>query len=94
MKALSVHPEPAHAILAGKKTREYRKWATSYRGPLVIHSTKPDGFLLCLVDLVDCMPRRNGGFAWVLVNVRPLKRVKAKGQLGLWNVKDSLVQLA
>jgi len=38
MKALSVHQPYAHLIVRGDKDVENRSWATSYRGPLLIHA--------------------------------------------------------
>lgn len=46
MKALSIHPSWAWAIIHGGKDVENRKWKTDFRGTLLIHSTntlkKPD----------------------------------------------------
>lgn len=68
MKSLSVKQPWANWIANGRKTIETRRWATSYRGPLLICSSKefdhdtavderaalyPLGFALCIVDLVD-----------------------------------------
>jgi len=39
MKALSVRPEWAHAIMFLGKTTENRSWATKYRGRLLIHAS-------------------------------------------------------
>jgi ASCH domain-containing protein len=38
MKALTIHQPWAWAILNCGKTVENRSWATSYRGPLLIHA--------------------------------------------------------
>ena len=62
MKALSIHPVPACAILAGQKTVEVRTWATKYRGDLLICSTQHKikdtipGHALCVVTLEDVVP--------------------------------------
>lgn len=63
MKALSLHQPWASLIAQGKKTIETRRWATSYRGPLLICSSGrpvidglPAGKALCVVDLVGCRP--------------------------------------
>ena len=59
-KALSVNQPWANLIASGEKTIETRKWATEYRGPVLIVSTKkppepgPAGCAVALVDLVDC----------------------------------------
>ena len=39
MKALSIHPYYAMAIVAGQKSIEVRTWKTDYRGDLLICST-------------------------------------------------------
>ncbi|WP_029318848.1 ASCH domain-containing protein [Butyrivibrio sp. AE3004] len=39
MKALSVHPYYAMAIISGRKTIEIRSWDTAYRGDILICST-------------------------------------------------------
>lgn len=69
MKALSIRQPWAWLIIAGIKPIENRKWATPYRGPLLIHAaTKHEwhpvyqkrdpelfayGALIGIVDLVD-----------------------------------------
>ena len=61
MKCLSVRQPWASMIACGKKTIETRTWKTSYRGDLLICSTKkpiietlPLGVSLCVVDLYNC----------------------------------------
>ena len=61
MKALSVKQPWANLIAIGEKTIETRTWATQYRGPLLIVSSKtpriaPAGYALALVELVECRP--------------------------------------
>jgi hypothetical protein len=61
--ALSVKQPWASLIASGKKTIETRTWATTYRGPLLIVSSKkpdipPAGCALALVRLVGCWPMR------------------------------------
>jgi len=61
MKALSIKQPWANLIAAGEKTIETRTWATDYRGPILIVSSKtpkiePAGFALAIADLVDCRP--------------------------------------
>lgn len=62
MKALSIHPYYAAAIVSGQKTIEVRTWSTEYRGDLVIcstnkkyHGTVP-GCALGVVNLYDIVP--------------------------------------
>lgn len=61
MKAISLHQPWADMIAQGSKTIETRTWWTSYRGALLIVSTKkPDlpghlcGYALCIVNLINC----------------------------------------
>lgn len=49
MKALSIWQPWASAIVTGAKTIETRSWATSYRGPLLIHAGKNRLHLHCIV---------------------------------------------
>jgi hypothetical protein len=63
MKALSVKQPAANKIASGEKTIEVRPWPTSFRGPILIVSSKkpniePAGCALAVVDLVDCKPMR------------------------------------
>ena len=62
MKALSIHPYYAMAIVAGQKTVECRSWSTDYRGDILIcstakkyHGTIP-GHALGVVSLEDVVP--------------------------------------
>lgn len=62
MKALSVHPYYAMAIVAGQKSIECRSWSTDYRGDILIcstakkyHGTIP-GHALGVVTLEDVRP--------------------------------------
>jgi len=61
MRAISLHQPWASMIARGDKTIETRYWATSYRGDLLICSTKkpeypglPLGKALCIVQLMNC----------------------------------------
>ena len=70
MKALSVKQPYASMIAEGHKTKETRTWSTSYRGPLLIVSSKtrdksfgkrecqnlPYGKAVAIAILVDCRP--------------------------------------
>ncbi len=61
MKAISVKQPWANMIASGQKTIETRVWATDYRGPILIVSSKspnisPAGCALAVADLVDCRP--------------------------------------
>jgi len=59
MKALSVKQPWANMIASGQKTIETRKWPTSYRGELLIVSSRkpqiePAGYGIAVVSVVDC----------------------------------------
>ena len=62
MKALSVHPYYAQAIVTGEKYIEVRTWKTDYRGDIVICSTAKKykgtvpGHALGVVKLIDIVP--------------------------------------
>jgi hypothetical protein len=61
MKAISLKQPWANLVASGKKTIETRKWATKYRGDLVVCSSKspkiePFGRALCVVELYDVRP--------------------------------------
>lgn len=63
MKALSIKQPWANLIASGEKTIETRLWATDYRGPLLIVSSKtpkiePAGYALAIAEVVDCHPMR------------------------------------
>lgn len=67
--------------------------------------TAPCGVVVCVVDVADCIAgkaahaSRTGGldptgqYCWVLANARPVRPVKAKGQLGIWDWTRRLVGL-
>lgn len=63
MKALSVKPLWATAILQEVKTVEWRSWSTDYRGPLLICASSSPWYAgsickhaLCIVELIDVAP--------------------------------------
>lgn len=60
-KAICLKQPWANLVASGKKTLETRKWATKYRGDLVICSSQnpkiePYGKALCIVELYDVKP--------------------------------------
>ena len=89
IKAISIKDPHATNILKGKKTKEYRKWQTPYRGPLLVccaASPKTDnaGKALCIVNLSDI--KKFGTFyEWVLTDLQPIKPIPIKGSLGLFS---------
>lgn len=59
LKALSLKQPWANMIASGEKTIETRRWPTTYRGPLLIVSSKtpnipPAGCAVAVATLVDC----------------------------------------
>lgn len=90
MKALTVKQPWATLIMQGIKDREYRSWATPYRGRLAIHAGQAldlDGYEQigrlpgrdatgALLGTVMLMDVRPhaGGYAWVLADPQPLPR--------------------
>lgn len=108
MKALSIRPDAALDIMLGKKVEEYRTWQTSYRGDLLIcntakkiHGTVP-GYALCVVKIYDIIKRTgdNGSYyAWKIASFHKggsywIEPIPIKGQLGLFEVDDSLIHPA
>lgn len=97
MKALSIHPEPALAIIKGQKTEEYRTWQTNYRGNLLICSTAKktkggiSGQALGIVTLQEINRLADGTYAWQLSELQWIKPFPNKGRLSLYEVADDLV---
>jgi len=73
-------------------------------GPEYFHPevTKITGKALCVAEIVDCVPlekkheekafcRAYDGYAWMLENIRPIAPFPVKGQLGLFNVPEEIV---
>jgi hypothetical protein len=86
MKAVSIKRPFAEAIMAGKKTVEFRSWRVRHRGLLVIHASGPGGALLGTVEVTDCVGSP-GDWEWNLRNPRPFAvPVPCKGRLMLWNL--------
>jgi len=61
VKALSIKQSWANLIAEGEKTIETRKWATDYRGSILIVSSRSPkidlaGFALAIADVVYCRP--------------------------------------
>jgi hypothetical protein len=102
MKAISIRSPWWEKIVSGEKTIETRTWQTKYRGPLLIHASKPKGAIVGAAYLRDCRPmterdeyeaccklypRAN---AWVLSDAIPFVGVahdmKIPGRLGFFDV--------
>lgn len=91
-RAVACHNPHAIRIALGLKRIETRVWSTRYRGPLLVCSTVrpkiyPNGYALCVVDLVECrrMVKADEPLAWVelydahswvLENIRPIAPFK------------------
>ena len=80
MKALSVKPLWATAILQEVKRIEWRSWSTDYRGPLLICASSGPWYAgsickhaLCVVDLVDVVPFEEEHLYWAIVDEMPEK---------------------
>jgi ASCH domain-containing protein len=61
LKALSLKQPWANLIACGKKTIETRRWATDFRGEILIVSSKlpkiePAGCAVAVARLVECRP--------------------------------------
>lgn len=79
--------QPDHYAMAGRQPRDF-----------------PLGCMICVAELVDCrlMTRddeeaarcmwESGRWAWILKHVRSVKQVPIKGQLGLYDVADELIE--
>lgn len=102
MKALSIRGDYAMDIFYGTKTVEYRSWSTHYRGDLLICNTAKKvpgsypGHACCVVKLVNVTKYGNKDFGWQLAPFIAggsywIKPFPVKGQLGLFNVADSLI---
>jgi len=81
MKALSVKPLWATAILMRYKTVECRTWQTDHRGPLLICASSDPWWAgtmckhaLCMVDLVDVVPFTEEHLAPALMDEMPEKQ--------------------
>ncbi|MGM0175706.1 ASCH domain-containing protein [Enterococcus sp. DIV0800] len=98
MKAISIRPDYAWDILTENKKFEYRTWDTKHRGDLLICATarKIPKFIskhaIAVVSLTDVKKLSDGTYAWKLENVRCIKPFHVKGQQGLFNVNDSLIE--
>jgi hypothetical protein len=76
MKAISLKEPWASMIMRGEKTIETRKWATSYRGDILIcASQKPktenSGYALCIATIVDVKPMTKEDEKGACANVYP-----------------------
>jgi len=75
-KAISLKQPWANLVAQGKKTIETRKWATAYRGDLVICSSKnpkiePAGYALCIVELYHIEPMKKSHEKKACIKVYP-----------------------
>lgn len=92
MKALSVKQPWASLLVSGQKTIECRTWKTSYRGPLLICSSKgdwpmdnegnfcPGGMALGVIELLDVrrMKKEDIWPAWLPQN-EEIEKAALKG---------------
>lgn len=76
IKAISLKQPWASLVASGKKTIETRKWITTYRGDLVICSSKkpsiePAGCALCVVELYKIEPMKKSHEKKACIKVYP-----------------------
>ena len=80
MKALSIHPYYAMAILCRNKTVEVRSWKTEYRGDILICSTAKKykdtipGHALCVATLTGIEPMQEKHIKEALMDPSHLKQ--------------------
>lgn len=99
MRALSIHWQHCQAILAGKKKQEYRSWRLSLGDLLICSTASTDptgsGRTIAIVKVAsidaDNRPDSDGGYAWRLTDIRPVKLVGIKGAQGIYHVQDALI---
>ena len=97
MKALSIKPTPALAIITGEKLQEFRTWQTEYRGDLLICATAKKtrgaiaGHALGVVTLTMIEHLSAGNYAWHLENIRLIQPFPVKGKLSLYEVADEQI---
>lgn len=75
-KAISLKQPWANLVAQGKKTIETRKWATIYRGDLIICSSKnpkiePAGYALCVAELYHIEPMKKSHEKKACIKVYP-----------------------
>lgn len=61
MKIITIRQPWAYLIVNGSKDIENRTWATSYRGPVLIHASLSVNRALCLKHRLDPDELRKGG---------------------------------
>jgi len=76
LKAISLKQPWASLVARGMKTIETRKWTTSYRGDLVICSSKkpkiePAGYALCIAELYHIEPMKKSHEKKACIKVYP-----------------------
>jgi len=92
VRCLTVREPYASEIIFGGKDVENRSKRTSYRGPLVIHASQPDGCIVGIVQLIDCIPNSKSKWAqpgfwhWILEKpVALLPPIPMGGALGIYS---------
>jgi ASCH domain len=61
VKIITIRQPWAHLIVNGSKNIENRTWATSYRGPVLIHASLNVNRVLCLKYRIDPDTLQRGG---------------------------------
>jgi len=101
MKALTLKPEFAEAVIYGPKRIENRSWGANVRGDIAIHRGGKNGAILGVVEVIEVLSpeealqkfpnqRENifGPLCWVLDNVRKVDPILCGGRLSLWTLSD------
>ena len=83
-----IYPEYVIQILEGRKTVEYRTWATKYRGDFFVGCTatkETRGFLAAVVSLDDVtFNEKEDVYEWHISNVRAIKPLPINGRQRLF----------
>ena len=99
MKAITLKPEHAGAVLRGKKRIENRSWGGNVRGVIAIHRGGPGGGIVATAEVIDVIspeqalrrypdqrPYICGPLCWILDHVRRVGPFPCRGRLSLWTV--------
>jgi hypothetical protein len=99
MRALTLKPEYAEEIAAGRKHIENCSWGKNVRGEIAIHRGGENGAIIALATVVDVVspaeaavrfPKEAnlacGPLCWLLARVTKVGPIPCKGRLSLWKV--------
>jgi hypothetical protein len=104
MRALTLRPEFAESILAGRKHIENRSWGREVRGRIAIHRGGEGGAIVALATVADVVTPEEaairlpaeaalavGPLCWILTDIRPVGPFPCKGALSLWRIDPSIL---